>query len=69
MKPLERLIAFTTGAIAGAVIALLIAGLFLGRPLYGSSGPIVLGSVGIGAALLWWWVRSRAERSSRGLDT
>lgn len=69
MKPLERVLAFATGAIAGAVLALLVTGLALGGPLYGSSWPIALGGVGIGAALLWWWVRSRAHPSSGGRDT
>ncbi|MFE4951876.1 hypothetical protein ACFQ9V_17380 [Leifsonia sp. NPDC056665] len=69
MKTVERVVAFTTGAIAGAVVALLVTGLILGGPLYGSSWPIALGSVGIGAALLWWRVRSHAEAESGGHDT
>lgn len=61
MKTVERVVAFATGAIAGAVLALLVTGLILGGPLYGSNWLIALGGAGIGAALLWWWVRSRAE--------
>lgn len=63
MDSLERAVAFITGAIAGATIALLVVGLIFGGPLRGSSWVIALGSVGIGCALLWWWIRTRARTS------
>jgi hypothetical protein len=61
VKPLERVMAFATGAIAGAVAAVLVVGLCLGGPLFGSSWVVALGGVGIGVALMWWWIRSRAD--------
>lgn len=63
MNTLERVAAFATGTVAGAVIALLITGLVSGGHLYGSTWLIALGSVGIGTALWWWWVRARADAS------
>lgn len=63
MTLLERVVAFITGAIAGATTALLVAGLILGGPLLGSVWVNALGFVGIGSALLWWWIRTRGRTS------
>jgi uncharacterized membrane protein len=60
---LERIVAFITGAMMGATTALLVVGLTLGGPLLGSVWVNALGSVGIGSALLWWWIRTRGRAS------